>query len=45
MLEAEHMVDTSIGYNLPKAEDTIYQRHYVSGEKLSRLLKMLDTVG
>ena len=39
------MVDKGIGYNLPKAEDTIYQRHYVSGEKLSRLLGMKDTVG
>ena len=45
MFEAEHLVDTSIGYNLPKAEDIIYQRQYVSGEKLSRLLEMKDTVG
>ena len=33
------------GYNLPKAEDTIYQRHYVSGKELTRILVVKDTVG
>ena len=28
-----------------KAEDTIYQRHYVSEEKLTGLLNMKDAVG
>ena len=28
-----------------EAEDTIYQRHYVSEEKLTRLLYMKDVVG
>ena len=28
-----------------EAEDTIYQRHYVSEEKLTRLLYMKDAVG
>lgn len=28
-----------------KAEDTIYQRHYVSKERLTRLLNMKDVVG
>ena len=30
---------------MTKAGDTIYQRHYVSEEKLTRLLKMKDVVG
>ena len=28
-----------------KAEDTIYQRHYVSGEDLTKLSNVKDTVG
>ena len=28
-----------------KADDTIYQRHYVSEERLTRLLNMKDMVG
>ena len=28
-----------------KAEDTTYQRHYVSEERLTRLLNMEDVVG
>ena len=28
-----------------KAEDTIYQRHYVSGEDLTKLLNMKDADG
>ena len=28
-----------------KAEDTIYQRHYVSGEGLTKLLNMKDADG
>ena len=28
-----------------EADDTIYQRHYVSEEKLTRLLYMKDAVG
>ena len=28
-----------------KADDTIYQRHYISEERLTRLLNMKDDVG
>ena len=30
---------------IDKAEDTIYQRHYVSEGRLTRLLNMKDDVG
>ena len=30
---------------LEKAEDTIYQKHYVSEERLTSLLNMKDVVG